>query len=94
MANKNATGAIDYQAVTIDGTTGMLEPTHMIIHLKNADNVRLELSKVYRDMRHGVIDAGDGTKFAYVLGQIGKMIESYDLETRLDLLEGIKNGND
>ncbi len=58
------------------------------IHLKSADNVRLEMAKVYREMRRGDIDAGDGTKFIYVLSAIGKMIELHDLEARLELLEG------
>ena len=63
------------------------------IHLKSVDNVRLEMAKVYRDMRRGVVDTGDGTKLVYVLAQIGKMIELHDLEARLNLLEGDKNGN-
>ena len=81
-------------AVTIDGATGRLDPTHREIHLKSVDNVRVEMAKVYRDMRRGVVDTGDGTKLVYVLAQIGKMIELHDLEVRLELLEGSKNGND
>lgn len=86
--------ATENAPITIDGTTGRLDPTPREIHLKTVDNVRLEMAKVYRDMRRGVVDTGDGTKLVYVLGAIGKMIELHELETRLDLLEGIKNGND
>ena len=81
------------EPITVDGTTGKLDPTPREIHLKSVDNVRLEMAKVYRDMRRGMVDTGDGTKLVYVLAQIGKMIELHDLEARLDLLEGDKNGN-
>lgn len=85
--------ATESPPATVDGTTGKLDPTPREIHLKSVDNVRLEMAKVYRDMRRGVVDTGDGTKLVYVLAQIGKMIELHDLEARLDLLEGDKNGN-
>lgn len=59
------------------------------IDLKTIDDVRVEMARVYRDMRAGRIDTADGTKLAYVLSQIGKLIESGELEKRLEALEGV-----
>lgn len=78
--------------ITIDGTTGKLDPTPREIHLKTVDNVRLEMAKVYRDMRRGDVDTGDGTKLVYVLSAIAKAIEIHDIEQRIKLLEDKKNG--
>ena len=60
-----------------------------IIHLKTADDARLEMAKVYRDMRCSNIDMADGTKLAYVLTQLIKAIESGLIEHRLESLEKI-----
>lgn len=57
------------------------------IHLKTIDDVRLEMAKVYRDMKFKKIAANDGTRLVYVLGQIGRMIELHDIEMRLEVLE-------
>jgi hypothetical protein len=40
-------------------------------------------------MRAGRIDTADGTKLAYVLAQLGKLIESGEIEKRLEALEGV-----
>ena len=76
-------------AGTIDGVTGKLDPPPRIIHLKTADDARLEMSRVYRDMRLGSIEMGDGTRLAYVLTQLIKAIESGLIEHRLESLEKI-----
>ena len=57
------------------------------IHLKTIDDVRLEMAKVYRDMKLQKIPTHDGTRLVYVLAQIGKMIELHELEKRVYLLE-------
>ena len=54
------------QPATIDGSSLHVLPTPPVIHLKTADDVRLEMAKVDRDMRQGRIDTADGTKLAYV----------------------------
>lgn len=68
-----------------------IEPTYMkptpSIHLKTIDDVRLEMAKVYRDMKLQKIPTSDGTRLVYVLAQIGKMIELYDIERRINQLE-------
>ena len=60
------------------------------IDLKSIDDVRLEMAKVYRSMKSGEVKASDGTRLVYVLSQIGKMIELYEVEKRLTILENIK----
>lgn len=76
---------------TIDGASLHVLPTPPTIHLKTADDVRLEMAKVYRDMRQGRIDMGDGTKLAYVLGQLNKAIETGIIEARMESLERTLN---
>jgi len=70
-----------------DNTSNLVGHTPREIHLKSIDQVRLEMAKVYRDMRLGKMPTHDGTRLVYVLAQIGKMIELYDIERRLSLLE-------
>jgi hypothetical protein len=57
------------------------------IHLKTIDDVRLEMAKVYRDMKLKKIPSHDGTRLVYVLAQIGKMIEVNEIEKRVSQLE-------
>jgi hypothetical protein len=42
-------------------------PTPPRIDLKTIDDVRVEMARVYRDMRARRIESSDGTKLAYVL---------------------------
>lgn len=64
-------------------------PTPPRVDLKSIDDVRIEAARVYRDMRSGRIDPAMGTRLAYVLGLIGKLIESGDIEKRLEAVEGV-----
>ena len=57
------------------------------IDLATACDVRRELCAVYREMRAKTIDASTGTKLAFVLAQIGKLIETHELEKRIEDLE-------
>jgi len=50
-------------------------------------DVRREMGKVYRDMKRTAIKSQDGTRLVYVLSAIGKLIESSDLQERLEALE-------
>ncbi len=76
---------------TIDGASLHVLPTPPTIHLKTADDVRLEMAKVYRDMRQGRVEMADGTKLAYVLGQLNKAIETGIIEARMESLERTLN---
>ena len=73
--------------VTIYEPTNLIEPTPREIHLKTIDHVRLEMAKVYRDMKLQKIPTHDGTRLVYVLAQIGKMIEVHEIEKRVSQLE-------
>jgi len=72
--------------VTIDGTDSKPLPTPRI-NLKRLDGVRNEMARVYRAMKAGELDGTDGTKRAYVLSLIGKLIAASELERRVEALE-------
>ena len=52
------------------------------IHLKTLDDVRVEMAKVYRDMKLGKLPTQDGTRYVYVLSQIGRVIETDQIAVR------------
>ena len=81
-SGNNSPGTLDRHAVAV-------LPTPSRIDLKTIDDVRVEMARVYRDMRGGKIDTQDGTRLAYVLSQIGKLIESGEIEKRLEAVEGV-----
>ena len=76
---------------TIDGESGELMPTPAKIDLKSIDDIRLEMARVYREMRGDVIETQKGTRLVYVLAAIGKLIELHELEQRIQDLEGKMN---
>jgi len=84
--------AAENTPATIDGSTFRVLPTPPTIHLKTADDVRLEMARVYRDMRQGKVEMGDGTKLVYVLAQIGRVIEVTDVQARMEALERALRG--
>ena len=57
------------------------------IDLKTIDDIRLEMARVYREMRASMIETADCTKLVYVLSAIGKLIELHDIEKRIAALE-------
>jgi hypothetical protein len=71
----------------ISGPAPVSAPTSPRIDLKTIDDVRVEMARVYRDMRSGRIDTHVGTKLAYVLSQLGKLIEAGEIEKRLEAVE-------
>ena len=77
----------DNELVSIDSSNHELLATPSRIDLKHIDDVRLEMAKVYRDMKQQKIPAQDGTRLVYVLTQIGKMIELHDIEKRVNTIE-------
>ena len=56
------------------------------IRLATVDELRVELAAVYRDMRARRIPTSDGTRLAYVLGEMRKALETIN-EDRLEALE-------
>lgn len=59
------------------------------IHLKTLDDIRVEMAKVYRDMKTGKVPAQDGTRLAYVLAQIGRVIEIDKFSGRVEAVERV-----
>ncbi|SCC92433.1 conserved hypothetical protein [Thiomonas sp. X19] len=62
-------------------------PPRNRVRLHNIDDIRLEMGKVYNDMRDGTLEAGTGTKLAYVLGQMVRIYEVHEIERRTEALE-------
>lgn len=85
LMESNITQEVALETLCID--TSYSQPTPSI-HLKTINDVRLEMAKVYRDMKLQKIATSDGTRLTYVLAQIGKMIELHDIEKRVEQLEG------
>lgn len=65
----------------------VLDPSPRRDRLDSLVDVRREMGRVYRQMRSGKVKPSDGTRLAYVLSMIGKLIESSELQTRLEALE-------
>ncbi|WP_288094195.1 hypothetical protein [Thiomonas sp.] len=57
------------------------------VRLHTVDDLRLEMGRVYSDMRCGRLESGEGTKLAYVLGQMVKVFELAVIEKRIEALE-------
>ena len=55
--------------------------------LANLRDVRLELTRVYRGVRHGLLDSAEGSRLCTILLAIGKMTEAIEIEARLASLE-------
>ena len=79
--------------VEIDGKTGEVETLppakgqRYRCKLDTVQDVKREMAKVYREARSGMVDAQDATKLTWCLQAIGKVIESSDLEKRIEALE-------
>jgi hypothetical protein len=88
MPSKPLTGAPDEPA-TIDGRTLRLIPTpgRRKPQLTSMEGVRVEMSRIYREMESGKRDSQDGSRLVYVLTQIAKVLEFTEIERRLMLLE-------
>lgn len=84
---KSAQGSDKRTPETIEGATGILDPTPRRIDLSDLKDVRLELAHVYRKMDAGEIEAAEGTKRAYVLKTIHDVIVSAEIERRIADLE-------
>ena len=59
--------------------------------LDTAERVRVELARLYREARAGAVEVGDASKLANMLHILARLIETSDLEKRLEKLEA-KNG--
>ena len=69
------------------GACGEAAPPRARLPLKTAENVRAELARLYREGKTGRRDISDVSKLANVLQILGRMIETEDLESRVEKLE-------
>ncbi|MEQ1528209.1 MAG: hypothetical protein HOO92_04570 [Methylococcaceae bacterium] len=82
--------------VEIDGATGEVEtlPPQKVqryrCKLDTMQDVKREMAKVYREARSGVVDVQDATKLTWCLQAVAKVIETSDLEKRIEVLENKK----
>jgi hypothetical protein len=84
------------EPVEIDGITGEVETLpprkgqRYRCQLDTMTDVKREMAKVYRECRSEIIDAQTGTKLTWMLQAVAKVIETNDLEKRIEVLEGKK----
>lgn len=76
----------EHESQALEGSNSCPTPQQRI-DLKIIDDIRLEMARVYRDMRSQKIPTTDGTRLVYVLSQIGKMVELHEIERRIGELE-------
>jgi len=83
------------EPVEIDGLTGEVEELpprrgkRYRCELSTVQDVRREMSKVYRECRSNMMDAQTGTKLVWMLQGVAKVIETSDLEKRVEELENV-----
>ena len=84
------------EPVEIDGITGEVETLppqkgkRYRCQLDTMNDVKREMAKVYRECRSEILDAQTGTKLTWMLHGIAKVIETSDLEKRIETLENQK----
>ena len=55
--------------------------------LQTLPEVRREMARVYRDIRHGRIESQEVTRITYVRTQIAKIIQVSELDARIEAVE-------
>jgi hypothetical protein len=50
-------------------------------------DVRREMSRVYRQCRSGQIRPEDGSRYTYMLSQIGRVLQVVEVDARVEALE-------
>jgi hypothetical protein len=86
----------NFEPVEIDGVTGEVETLpprkgqRYRCQLDTMTDVKREMAKVYRECRSEIIDAQTGTKLTWMLQAVAKVIETNDLEKRIEVLENQK----
>ncbi len=56
--------------------------------LVNSGDVKTEIGRVYRQARRGQLDTSEATRLVYMLRVLLTAIETTDIESRLEALEG------
>lgn len=84
----------DRQHVEIDAISGDVsecaptgQPARYRAKLDSVNDVRREIARCYRESRSGLMQTADLSKYTYCLKEIAKVIETGDLEKRIESLE-------
>lgn len=59
-------------------------PSPKFVRLTTLEDVRVEMARVYRDMRSKRIKTDEGTRLVYVLSQLGRVCEVVRIENRVE----------
>lgn len=90
MTSNRAVARIDVDEV-LDPTPGAGKPAKAVragpIRLATADDIRVEMAKVYRAAKRGQMPTQDATRLVYMLGEVRKAIELGVIEQRIQELE-------
>lgn len=73
-------------------TSSKKPPPRRSTPIRSLDDVRREISKVYREARNNLLDISDASKLANILSLAGRVIEGSSIEARIKLLEDQRNG--
>jgi hypothetical protein len=87
-AIQSAAEALDDREEGLHGQAG--GETRLRLPLRSAQDVRRELAKIHRDGKSGRRGVSDVSKLANILQILGRMIETSDLEARIEKLEAAK----
>ncbi len=71
----------------IDKDAREMDTTPPRTALRKIEHVRDELARVYRHARTGKIKTSEATRLTYILVSLARIIETNDLEKRIELLE-------
>ena len=78
----------------IEGDVIVADPTPCKrIRLNNIKEVRLELSRVYREARLGTLQTSEATRLVYMLIALGNIIKDSELEERITALEKLNDSS-
>lgn len=85
--------ATDRQAVTLDESGRVLSPPPPArkrpknIKLSSVSDVAEELARLYRQARAGEVETADASRLCYVLNTLASVLETAQLEARIQQLE-------
>ncbi|WP_133648414.1 hypothetical protein [Paraburkholderia flava] len=66
---------------------GRVDKRHTRAKLGTVQEVRYEMARLYRQARNGKVDVSDASKLAHMLSQLSRVIETSDIEARIEELE-------
>lgn len=84
MAAKSTQKPATSPASPSDGAT---PPSRLRLKLSTAEDCRRELARLYREARVNQIDVADASRLANILQIMSRLIETSDLEARIEALE-------